>query len=384
MPEPGAATQPEWSLLLAASSTSRNKDRLDALLRAPLRWDVVLDLADRHGVEPLLYQALSDCKSLIAPEYLNFLAQKHRTNVHKSLMLSRELIRIVDELSALGIEAMPYKGLALAEAVYGDIALRRSGDIDLLVRAADLTRIREALAKLGFTQQLQWTPAEERSYLRSGYECVFDGTAGQNLLEVQWAIQPRFYAVDFDMDGLFRRGIDTSVAGHPMKTPSPEDMSIILALHAAKHVWGRLIWLCDLARIMKSPTLDWNQIGSVAKSLGIRRMLRITLLLANRLLNTPIPSTAETNIPEDATTQAMASEIETYIQGDRTFDVESVAYFRLMLRLRERWQDRVRFVSRLVFTAGPGEWAAVRLPEPLFPLYRIVRITRLAAKMVRA
>lgn len=80
----------------------------------------------------------------------------------------------------------------------------------------------------------------------------------------------------------------------------------------------------------------------------------------------------------------LAEEIETSILGDRAFDVESVAYFRLMLRLRERWQDRARFVSRLVFTAGPSEWAAVRLPEQLFPLYRIVRMTRLAAKLVRA
>ena len=384
MPESGATTEPEWSLLLAASATRRHKGRIDTLLRSPLRWDVALDLADRHGVEPLLYQALSDFKDLIPPEHFNFLAQKYQTNVHKSLMLSRELIRIGGELSTVGIEVMPYKGVALAEAIYGDIALRQAGDIDLLIRASDLAKIREALAKLGLTQQLRWSRVEEASYLKSGYELVFDGTAGRNLLELQWAIQPKFYAVDFDMEGLFRRGIEISVAGHPMKTPSPEDLFIILSLHAAKHVWARLIWLCDLARIVEIPTLDWNWIGSMSRSLGIQRILRISLLLASRLLDTPIPSGAEANIPRDATAQLMASEIEGYILGNRTFDVESVAYFRLMLRLRERWHDRARFVSRLLFTSGPGEWAAVRLPEPLFPLYRIVRITRLAAKLVRA
>lgn len=379
-----AATEHEWSLLFAACSTDRNKNRIQTLLQSAIRWDIVLDLADDHGVVSLLYQALSDFKNLIAPEHFKFLAQKYQTNVHKSLMLSRELIRIVDELLTVGIEVMPYKGLTLAEAVYGDIALRQSGDIDLLIRASDLRRVREELAKLGFTQQLHWSQAEERSYLKSGYECVFDGTSGPNLLEVQWAIQPRFYAVDFDIEGLFQRGVTLPVAGHPMKTPSFEDLFIILSLHAAKHVWGRLIWLCDLARIVESPTLDWNRVGSSANNLGIQRILHITLLLANRLLGTPIPSGAETNILQDATAQLIAREIETYILEDRTFDVESVAYFRLMLRLRERWQDRARFVSRLVFTPGPGEWATVRLPDPLFPLYRLVRMTRLAAKLVRA
>jgi len=384
MPGIGAATEPEWSLLLAAASASHRKERLQVLLQSPLRWEVVLDLADRQGVEQLLYQALSDFKPLIPCEYFNFLAQKYQTNVHKSLMLSRELIRIVDELSALEIEVMPYKGLALSEAVYGDMALRQSGDIDLLVRAADLARIRGALAKLGFTQQLQWSPAEERSYLKSGYECVFDGTAGRNLLELQWAIQPAFYAVDFDMEGLFRRGITVQVAGHAMKTPSREDLFILLSLHAAKHVWGRLIWLCDLARIVEISALDWNQIGITAKSLGIQRILRIALLLANRLLHTPIPAEAESKIPETKHSRLIAKEIERQILEDGGCDIASLAYFRLMLGLRERWQDRVRLLTRLVFTAGPSEWAAVRLPEPLFPLYRIVRVTRLAAKLMRA
>jgi hypothetical protein len=41
-------------------------------------------------------------------------------------------------------------------------------------------------------------------------------------------------------------------------------------------------------------------------------------------------------------------------------------------------------LMRLALTPGPGEWQAVRLPKPLFPLYRLVRLTRLAAKAVGA
>ncbi len=68
----------------------------------------------------------------------------------------------------------------------------------------------------------------------------------------------------------------------------------------------------------------------------------------------------------------------------QAYDVESVDYFRLMLRLRERQSDRIRFVSRLALTPGPKEWAAVRLPRPLFPLYRFVRLSRLAARLMGA
>jgi hypothetical protein len=56
----------------------------------------------------------------------------------------------------------------------------------------------------------------------------------------------------------------------------------------------------------------------------------------------------------------------------------------LMLRLRERRADRLRFLSRLAFTPGPGEWKAVRLPVAFFPLYRLVRVGRLAARLMKA
>ncbi len=213
---------------------------------------------------------------------------------------------------------------------------------------------------------------------------AFDGTAGPNLLEVQWAIQPRFYAMDFDMGGLFQRAVPITVAGHPMQTPSSEDLLLVLSAHAAKHVWGRLVWLCDLARIMSLPTLNWNWIGTQAAALGMVRIVRVSMLLANRLLGASIPPAAQVSLPEDPAAPALAEEIQTHIANEAAFNVESAPYFRLMMRLRERPADRLRFLQRLVFTPGPGEWQAVRLPAPLFPLYPLVRLSRLAARFVRS
>ncbi len=385
MPVSDPTLETEWSLLRTACSAGTPGEKLDLirpLLREPICWKILFDLADRHGVQPLLCQTLSTIEEAVPSEDMHALKQRYQVNLLKALFLSRELIRIVDRLSEIGIEVMPYKGLALAEAIYGDIALRQSGDIDLLIRPQDLPRIREAVSELGYTPHSLLSKAEERAYLKSGYECAFDGTAGRNLLEVQWAIQPRFYAVDSDNEGLFRRAVSIEVAGRSMKTPSAEDLFIVLSLHAAKHVWGRLIWLCDLARIVNLPALNWKWIGSQATELGIVRILRVSLLLVRQLLGTAIPSVAETCLPKDIAAAGLADEIQPHIASNTTYDVESLAYFRLMLRLRERRRDRVRFLSRLIFTPGPSEWAAVRLPQSLFPLYRLVRLSRLAARLV--
>ncbi len=308
----------------------------------------------------------------------------YQTNLHKTLLLSRELIRIVEYLSGLGIEVIPYKGPALAEAVYGDIALRQSGDIDLLIRAQDLPRVRDAVRELGYTPHATLTTAEERAYLKSGYECAFDGPGGPNLLEVQWAILPRFYSVNLDLSAMFQRATTGPVAGRPMKTLSYEDLLLVLSVHAAKHLWGRLIWTCDLARLMSRPDLNWSAIAEQARELGIVRIVRVTMILANRLLDAEIPTAAQSAIPQDPAAARLADDIQLQLLGGESHNTESVAYFRQAVRLRERQSDRWRFLRRLILTPGPGEWQAVRLPESLFPLYRIVRLARLAKRLLRA
>jgi hypothetical protein len=358
--------------------------RLRSLAREPLRWKLLFDLADRHGTQPLLYQALVGIDDAIPREQVSWLEQRYQTNLHKALFLSRELIRIVDHLFARGLAVMPYKGLALAELIYRDIALRQSGDIDLLIHPQDLPRIRDAVRELGYSPHLSLSPTEERAYLKSGYEFAFDGEAGPNLLEVQWAIQPRFYSIDFDMPVLFQRAVTVSVAGRPMQTPSCEDLLLVLSAHAAKHVWSRLVWLCDIARIMSLSTLNWNWIASQAQALGIVRIVRVSMIFANRLLDAAIQPASQATFPNDPAALSLADEIQTHIMSESPYSVESVAYFRLMMRLRERPADRRRFLRRLVFTPGPSEWQAVHLPAPLFPLYRLVRLSRLAARVVRS
>lgn len=376
----------EWDLLLAASSSNSpqgDRDRMRPLLREAVDWEAVLRLAEQHGTCLLLYQNLSHFADVVPSSVLASLRQRYERNVHKSLFLTRELIRILDCLNGLGIEVMPYKGVVLSDTYYGDMALRQSGDMDLFVRRRDVGRIKDAVRNLGYTPRLAIPEAAEQRYITSGYECTFDSPAGRNLLEVQWALQPRFYAVDFDMDGLFERAVTASLAGYAVKTPSPCDLLLVLSVHAAKHVWGRLIWLCDIAQILKQANLNWSWIKAQARELGIERILNITLRLTNRFLALPIPAPVEEAVRADRTAQGFADDIAEGVMRGVSYEEAQVSYFHLMMRIRERRADRLRFLARLTFTPGPGEWETIRLPRPAFPLYRLVRLARLATRLAR-
>src|SRR4029077_18798746 len=373
--------------LLQATSGADPEDsglvRMRSLLERPVEWEAVLRLADQHGTSSLMYRNLVQLKDAVPSAAMAALRQRYEGNVRKSLFLARELIRILDCLDGPGIEAIPYKGLVLSEVYYGDMALRESGDLDLFVRSQDLARIEQAVRELGYTSRVPIPDEATEDYIASGYECTFVSTAGQSLLVLQWAPQPPFHAVDFDMDGLFERAVTVNVAGRDVKTPSAEDLLLVLSVHAAKHVWGRLIWLCDIGQILKREKLDWDRVQSRARESGIQRILRVTLLLTNRFLGEPIPAAVESAILSDRAARAFADEIASGVIHGLSYEEQQVSYFRLMMRARECRMDRVRFLSRLAFTPGPGEWDAIRLPRILFPLYRVVRLARLAARLAR-
>jgi hypothetical protein len=102
--------------------------------------------------------------------------------------------------------------------------------------------------------------------------------------------------------------------------------------------------------------------------------------VAYKLLGAAVP--AQLDVERDAKAESVAQRIVQLIVAEEELDPESVAYFRLMMELRERWKDRASFCWRLLVTPGSGEWSAVRLPGALFPLYRVVRVGRLAGRLI--
>ena len=374
--------RPDLELLLRCSQVGAKENALDRQLARVTQWPQVLELAEYHGVTPLLYQAARRFRNAVPAEALDALQQRYEHNARRNLKFVSELILILDCLDAQAIPALPYKGPALAQTVYGDVTLREFSDLDILVCPADVRRAKEALRDLHYSPHAPLTPAEEKAHLKSGYEFVFDSPAGRNLLEIQFAIVPRFYAVDFDLDAFFARASPARIGGRTVKTLSPEDLLLALCVHAAKHAWIRLCWLRDIAGVVQSQPLRWDVVEQRAAGLGIDRMLGTSLLLANRWLGAAVHESLLERWSGNHEMIGLCSLVGRLISSSEEFHPEALRYFRLMLRLRERMYDKLRFASRLLFTPGVGEWSVVRLPEPLFPLYRGIRFFRLLRKLV--
>jgi hypothetical protein len=376
-------SRPEFELLLACCSAlpGTQTDRIRQILLLPFDWNRLLHLAEHHRVIPHIYREL---KGLAPHDELGALRRAYEENVRRSLRLTGELIRILGHLQSHGVDALPYKGPVLAELLYGDVTHRQFSDLDILVCTKQVPKARAALAELGYQPNVALSEREERAYLVSGYEYPFSGTLGSNLLEVQWQITPRFYSVEFDLADFFERSVEVRLAGQVLRTLRSEDLFLVLCVHAAKHAWRQISLLCDIAQLVKTKPLDWDVVAREASTLGIIRIVGISLLLVRRLLGTPMPPTIQAVLANDRQAERFADEIRSAILASQDCNPESLAYFRLMTRVRERAQDRARFWWRLLSTPSVSEWSIVKLPSKLFGLYRVVRLFRLAKRVALA
>ncbi len=376
---------PEFDLLLATCAETSGEHRLGWILRilqSGPDWARFTQLAQHHGVVPQAFRCLSAVAHFPFGNSLEGLQGQCQANTRQTLWLTGELLRVLTRLEGCGVEALPYKGPVLAGMLYGDVALRQFSDLDLLVRPPDLPKITAALAELGYESGLKLAPREQRAYIKSGYEYPFDSSHGRNLLEVKWQILPRFYSVAFDVEGFFDRAALAPLAGRMVRTLAAEDLLLVLCVNAAKHGWGRLSWLCDIAQLVKTQPLDWIAIQRQARRLGIQRIIAVTFLLAQRLLGLAVPPAMLPLAEKDHGAEILAGHLIPMMVSGSEYNTESLPYFRLMMQARERWPDRASFLWKLCLTPGVGEWSAVRLPGPLFPLYRVVRICRIVKRLL--
>ena len=390
----------------------------------------MLRLVDHHRVVPQVYAALAALSHDVPADQIAALRSRYQDNARKTFWFTAELQRVTSHLESAGIKTLPHKGPALALALYGEVTRRQFSDLDFLILREDMPKAKATLLGLGYLCGPDLRQNNEQAYIDSGCGYVFHSPAGRNLLDLQWRIVPHFYSIDFDESGFFDRAEEIDLEmddgrprpssyatteqplvlsnsgeaaasetlsgasgtkdnprrglGHRVRTLCHEDLLLVLCVHAAKHAWVQLSWLGDIAQLAMSRKLDWNLIQNEARRLGIERIVGVNLYLAHKLLTAPLPPHIKKRLQEDPSTVTLANEIERIIERSTNYDTDAIPYFRLMLRLRERWQDRARFIWRLAFTPSVSEWNTIRLPRALHPLYRLVRVFRLAERLMSA
>ena len=391
----GAIERPEAELLLHCARSRRDLEgsaRVTVLLQQQVDWDIVLQLAYRHKMMPLLYWSLSRCApGTIPASILDRLREHFRSNSLINMSLTRKLIRILKEFEEHNIAAVPYKGPVLAASVYGDLALREFNDLDILVRKEDILRAKRQLLFLEYRQENELTQVQEAAFLESQREYVFAHDDG-SVVELHWAVTPRSFSFRLDSKELWERLEEVSLGGVTVPTFSVEDSLLILCVHGSKHLWHRLIWLCDVAELVHANSaIDWERLMEQAGRLGGTRMLFLGLVLANDLLGAVLPCEILHKAQLDPMVRPLAAQVrerlfrvaeEQHEISRIGFDDQS-RFHPFFIKVRERLRDKVIYCAYTFLVPTVEDWELLPLPKTLFPLYFVLRPIRLATRYGR-
>ncbi len=377
--------RPELELILCASRVRDDADiqvRLRDLLHHELDWDFLFKAAETHGVLYLLHKRLERCCADWEPrDARRQLRRLYEQNALRNLLLTAELLRLLRLFEDSDVPAIPYKGPALAAFVYGDIALRRTDDLDILVRRCDAWKAREVLVGAGFAPQV--TAAQEQMPLLFKSECDLSFVHRRTGLEVEihWALVPPFYGLPFDSEGLWSRLEHVNLEGTLVPALAREDLLLALCIHGGKHLWERLEWICSLAELTRPCfELDWESLRSRAARLYCQRMLSLGLALARDLLEAELPDREMVHLRSDKALDSLVRQVREHIFSEKPHDLFHVTLFRL--RARERTLDRIRYCLVRALTPTYEDMGFLRLKPRLFFLYYLARPFRLGLAFV--
>lgn len=375
----GAASP--FELLLDGVSAHRRgeaRTRLCRRLAGPVDWDAVVASAHRHGVAPIVYQALRAAPDgLVPPNVLTGLQRFYLENTHRCLLLTGLLRRIVDGLAVAGIPVIPYKGPVLAALAYGSVAGRQAGDLDLLIDPEDLAATKRVLQAEGFRPQPPLAGWQERQLVRSAHPYALIRDREGVVLELHWSVSPRSLSAGFGGIVGRERLEEVAAAGTKFFTLSTDLLLITLCIHGAKHVWERLGWIVDVAELIaRRPGLDWAGVLALASETGHLRELLLGCRLARDLLGTDLPEVLSRRVAADPKLPSLERVVSTRLRLAARGRLGLIETARFHLGVRGTWGQRLAYF-RFAMMPTVADWTAVPLPKCLAPLHYPLRVARL-------
>jgi len=357
-------------------------EKIRALVARPLDWDYLFSEAAENSLTPLLARNLSvSAAEIVPPDQMKRLTEATRANTARCLILTAELIKIMDLFQSEGIPAIPYKGPVIAAQAYGDVTLREFEDLDIVLRQRDMAKANDIVTSIGYAPKFPWilSPGAAASLVPGEYN--YREKSHRMMVELHTEVTLRHFPVPPDLDDLARRLVPVALSGHEVRTFAPEDVLPILCIHGSKDFWERISWVADIAELVQAyPQLDWDVVLRRAESWGAQRMLHLGLALAAGLLDASPPEEILSRVRGDRVAASVASEvIQRFLRREeRRFD--AAGRFRFRRRMVQGVLAGWRYSIRLAVIPAEEDWLMVRLPRPLAPLYVALRPLRLLRK----
>ncbi|MEI4801783.1 nucleotidyltransferase family protein [Bacillus sp. FJAT-51639] len=296
--------------------TAAELQEIDKAWFANIDWDKFLELTIHHRVYSFIYPKMKELDENLVPVHvIQTLHQYFKMNTFQMLHLSAEMEHMSKLFAENEICLLVLKGPVLADDLYGDISLRTSSDLDVLISLHNLDRAEELLLNLGYVKD-DYIVSVLNDWKWRHHHITYIHPQKNIKIEIHWRLNPG-PGKEPHFEELWNRKRISSLTSTPVYILGREDLFLFLVSHGARHGWSRLRWLVDINQIVKQQ-LDWEKTIKLLKKNYYFHVGGQALFLTSQLLKTPL-----------------IEEVEPLLSGNRpkTLAQEAVFYLERMVNL---------------------------------------------------
>lgn len=252
-----------------------------------------------HGVFPLVYNTLKIYSDLIPDVKLIYMKKIYMDIVKQNMLMTSELLTVLKLLKENSIKSIPFKGPILSNVAYGNVISRQYVDLDILILDnKELLNVYKLLTNNGFTTEVDIALMTNEIYIKKGSDIQFYNIKNNILIEIHWQLF-RNELSKYNFDKLIYTNIIIEKLNYQeIEILSNEFKLVYLCSHGTKHIWERIEWIIDIDKLIKNTQINWKLVENIAKETNSSKMLKLGLLLTNKLFQTEIPNNMISKIEE--------------------------------------------------------------------------------------
>ncbi len=351
-------------------------------------WKTVSEFAAKHGVASLFYKHFRNQRinEQIPVEVLQFLQKKYFQTLQKNTIIYHEFDKIIDLFKVNNIEVIALKGIALAEIIYGDIALRPMSDIDLLTHESDLSKIMELLKTIGFERLIPRT--EFIGTINVENEIGFINK-NNILVEIHQSLVSEHHVFEYKIDDFWLNTFEVKIGKNIIPIFTPEYMLFHLCAHLYGHSFDpkfRIGWLFDITNVIAkySNSINWSLLENLAKQKGMEKPIFETLcFVKNYIPFQNIPLNFEQLITKDYQIFEQNCLHHINLQPEKVHFIIRFSYWKKMKRIRG-FSNKIKYIINQLLPSKKFliyEYQIKRNYQ--VPYYYFVHLYRLTFKVLR-
>ncbi len=278
---------------LHADTSRLDSARIERLVDGD--WEGLLALARQQRVRPQLHQRLTspDVCAQVPAHVRDTLRAACSKIAQRNLQLHASAVRLIEAFDTAGIRVVLLKGLHLAKAVYGNVANREIGDIDVLVPRDEMARATALLVAEGYAPIETTGTFDYDEVHHHGVPLVHPAGVA---VELHWNVTQSGFPYSIDPAALWERVEPLELFGR-RGFVLPIDL---LLLHLCIHMGLQhqfefgLRPLCDIAAVIGAhgQALDWPGLRRQADEWGWTRSVSLPLRLARDVVGVEMPADA--------------------------------------------------------------------------------------------